>query len=215
MNTLSKVALGMIGQLRPRPVADPTADRIRLPPAQMHGGLPLLDALGLRRSSREFAGTELPLPLLSTLLWAAWGVNRDEGGRTVPSAINAQEVELYVAMPGGAYLYEPEAHALRRVTSTDVRRVTGYQDFVDSAPMDLVFVADHRRLLLVPEQQRIRYASACAGAIAQNIYLFAAANGLSTVIRAWMDRQALANALGLGHDHEVLLAQTVGYPLLS
>ena len=93
--------------------------------------------LGLRRSSREFAGTELPLPLLSTLLWAAWGVNRDEGGRTAPSAINAQEVELYVAMPGGAYLYEPEAHALRRVTSTDVRRVTGYQDFVDSAPMDL------------------------------------------------------------------------------
>jgi nitroreductase len=90
--------------------------------------------------------------------------------------------------------------------------VTGYQDFVDEAPLDLVYVAHHARLSAVPVAQRSAYAHVCAGAIAQNVYLFAAAHGLGTVIRAWIDREAIASALGLGHDQEVLLSQTVGYP---
>jgi len=98
------------------------------------------------------------------------------------------------------------------VAGADVRRVTGYQDFVDAAPLDLVFVADHTRMRLVPVDKRTAYAHAAAGAMAQNVYLFAAAHGLATVIRAWIDREAVAEALGLSHDQEVLLAQTVGYP---
>jgi nitroreductase len=90
--------------------------------------------------------------------------------------------------------------------------VTGYQDFVDEAPLDLVYVADHARLKMVPVEQRAAYAYTAAGAIAQNVYLFAAANGLATVIRAWIDRAAIAEALGLTHDQQVLLSQTVGYP---
>ena len=92
------------------------------------------------------------------------------------------------------------------------RRVTGYQDFVDEAPLDLVFVADYTRLRLAPAAQRESYASVAAGAISQNVYLFAASAGLVTVIRAWIDREAIANALGLTHDQHVLLSQTVGYP---
>jgi nitroreductase len=126
--------------------------------------------------------------------------------------LNAQEVEVFVALPTGAYLYDPAAHALQQVAGTDVRRVTGYQDFVDEAPLDLVYVAHHARLSAVPVAQRSAYAHACAGAISQNVYLFAAAHGLGTVIRAWIDREAIATALGLGHDQEVLLSQTVGYP---
>lgn len=95
---------------------------------------------------------------------------------------------------------------------TDVRRVTGYQDFVDEAPVDLVYVADHARMRMVPAASRESYSSAAAGAICQNVYLFAAANNLATVIRAWIDRDAIAEALGLTHDQQVLFSQTVGYP---
>lgn len=212
MSTLTKLALGAMGRLRPRPAQGDGAAAIPLPPAERQGGLPLMDALGLRRSARAFDRAELPLPVLSNLLWAAWGVNREDGGRTAPSALGVQEIDLYVALPAGAYLYDAAAHALQRVAACDLRRVTGYQDFVGDAPLDLVFVADHARMRMVPAAQRESYAAVAAGAIAQNIYLFAAANGLATVIRAWIDRGAIADALGLTHDQQVLLSQTLGYP---
>jgi nitroreductase len=117
-----------------------------------------------------------------------------------------------VALPSGAYFYDASAHVLRLVASNDLRRVTGYQDFVDDAPLDLVFVADYTRMKLVPARLRESYASVAAGAITQNVYLFAAANGLATVIRAWINRDAIADALGLSHDQQALLSQTVGYP---
>jgi len=212
MSTLTKVALGVMGQLRPRPVKGGAAAAIKLPAVNKRGGLPLMQALAKRRSSREFARRPLPLPALSGLLWAAFGVNRRGGGRTAPSAINAQEIDVYVALPTGAYFYDAKAQRLRLVAAKDLRRVTGYQDFVDEAPLDLVYVADHRRMRMVPVAQRESYSSAAAGAIAQNVYLFAASNGLATVIRAWIDRSAIADALGLSHDQQVVLSQTVGYP---
>jgi len=212
MNVLTKLALGMMGQLRPRPAKGDTATSIALPPPEKHGGLPLMEALARRHSSRDFANTPLPMPLLSNLLWAAYGVNRPEGGRTAPSALNAQEIDVYVALSSGAYLYDAAAHQLNLVAASDLRRVTGYQDFVDEAPLDLVYVADHARMGMVPVAQRESYASAAAGAIAQNVYLFAACDDLATVIRAWIDRAAIADALGLTHDQQVLLSQTVGYP---
>jgi SagB-type dehydrogenase family enzyme len=171
-----------------------------------------MKAIAKRRSAREFARDELPLPVLSSLLWAAYGVNRRGGGRTAPSALDAQEIDVYVALPSGAYAYDAGAHRLRLVAAQDLRRVTGYQDFVDEAPLDLVYVADHSRMKLVPVDRRESYASVAAGAIAQNVYLFASSTGLATVIRAWIDRSAIADALGLAHDEQVLLSQTVGYP---
>ena len=96
--------------------------------------------------------------------------------------------------------------------AADVRRVTGYQDFVDSAPLDLVYVADHARMKLVPAAQREGFAFAAAGAMAQNVYLCCASQGLAAVIRAWFDHRALAAAMGLGADQQLLLAQTVGLP---
>jgi len=212
VSTLTKIALGMMGQLRPAPAKGDAAPIIPLPAPEKTGGMPLMEALSLRRSAREFGHRELPLPVLSGLLWAAFGINRADGGRTAPSALNAQEIDVYVALPSGAYLYDPPAHSLRLVAASDLRRITGYQDFVDEAPLDLVFVADHARMRMVPAGQRQSYASVAAGAIAQNVYLFAASAGLATVIRAWIDRSAIASALGLTHDQEVLLSQTVGYP---
>jgi SagB-type dehydrogenase family enzyme len=212
MSTLTKFALGVMGQLRPRPARGDARSTIKLPTPDKRGGIPLMQALGKRRSSREFQRKPLPLPVLSNLLWAAFGVNRRGGGRTAPSALDAQEIDVYVVLPDGAYVYDAQAHALRLVAASDLRRVTGYQDFVDEAPLDLVLVADHARMRMVPAAQRESYASAAAGAIAQNVYLFAASAGLATVIRAWIDRTAIADALGLTHDQQVLLSQTVGYP---
>jgi nitroreductase len=212
MSTLTKLALGMMGQLRPKPATGDSAPAIALPPPEQHGGVSLMEALAQRHSTRDFSPEPLSLPLLSGLLWAAYGVNRKDGGRTAPSALDAQEIDVFVALPSGAYRYDAATHELRLVATNDLRRVTGYQDFVDEAPMDLVYVADHARMHLVPVGQRESYASVAAGAIAQNVYLFAAGNGLATVLRAWIDRTAIADALGLTHDQQVLLSQTVGYP---
>jgi len=211
MNTLTKMALGLMGQLKPRPLPDATA--ITLPPPRRSGGLPLMEALQRRASARAFEPAPLDAQTLSDLLWAAAGINRpDLGGRTAPSAMNAQEVDLYLARPDGLFRYAPVAHALHLAAASDVRRVTGYQDFVDTAPLDLVYVAHHGRMSLVPAAQRERYAFAAAGAMAQNVYLFCAAQGLATVIRAWFDASALSVAMGLAADQQLLLCQTVGHP---
>lgn len=212
MNTLTKLALGLMGQLKPRPVLDAAAAAaVALPPPRRSGGMPLLDALQLRQSCREFDTTPLSDAQLADLLWAAAGINRaDSGGRTAPSAMNAQEVQLYVALSHGLFRYDPAAHALQLAVASDVRRVTGYQDFVDTAPLDLIYVADHTQMHLVPAAQRSRFAFAAAGAMAQNVYLFCAAHGLGTVLRAWFDSAALSKAMGLGADQQLLLCQTVG-----
>jgi len=211
MNTLTKLVLGMMGQLRAKPAEGNAATSILLPPPEIHGGLPLMDALAVRHSSRDFSPNPLSMPLLSNLLWAADGVNRKDGGRTAPSALNAQEIDVFLALPSGAYRYDAAVNKLHLVAASDLRRITGYQDFVDEAPLNLVYVADYTRMHLVPVGQRESYAAVAAGAIAQNVYLFAASNGLATVIRAWVDRAAIADALGLTHDQQVLLSQTVGY----
>jgi nitroreductase len=213
MNTLTKFALGMMGRLRPRPAVGSAAPHIDLPAPDEVGGLPLMQALRQRASRRDFSSRALPEPVLSSLLWAACGINRAaDGGRTAPSALNAQEIDIFVALPAGAYRYEASGHRLQLVAATDLRRITGYQDFVDTAPLDLVYVADHAKMSLVPVKQRESLAAVAAGAIAQNVYLYCAGAGLSTVLRAWIDRSALADALGLTHDQQVLLSQTVGYP---
>lgn len=213
MDILTKLALGFLGQLGPRPASGETLAVVELPAPARHGGLPLMKALAARQSAREFEPVGLAPQALSDLLWAAAGINRaDNGGRTFPSAMNAQEIDVYVATAEGLYRYEAGHHRLEQVAAADVRRVTGYQDFVDTAALDLVYVADHRRMKLVPAAQRERYAFAAAGAIAQNVYLFCASAGLASVVRAWFDKDALARAMNLGHDEQLLLSQTVGQP---
>lgn len=213
MNTLTKLALGLMGQIRPRPPSGGSAPRLTLPPPQREGGLPLMQALQRRQSQRAFAPGALSPQQLSDLLWAAAGINRPAlGGRTTPSAMNAQELQVFAALPQGLYRYLPEAHALQLEVVSDVRAVTGYQDFVDVAALDLVYVADHAAMKLVPAARREAYACAAAGAAAQNVYLYCASAGLATVLRGWFDARALAEAMGLGPDEQLLLTQTVGLP---
>lgn len=214
MNTLTKLALGLMGRLKTEPSesAVPLAI-VSLPTPTMPSGLPVMEALQQRHSERDFLPAALESQLLSNLLWAACGINRPEsGGRTAPSAMNAQEVDVYLAMPQGLYLYDPQQHVLKLTIAKDVRRVTGYQDFVATAPLDLIFVADHARMKLVPASKRESYASVSAGAIAQNVALFCVSFGLVSVIRGWFDRGALTQAMDLRAHQQLLLLQTLGYP---
>lgn len=185
----------------------------QLPEAQQSGGAPLLEVLARRQSSREFAPTKLSPQLVSNLLWAAAGVNRPEsGGRTVPSAMNWQEIDIYLATADGLFLYRPAEQQLVPVLDRDIRALTGQQPFVATAPLNLVFVADYGRMGESRAEEKPFYAAIDTGYISQNVYLFCAAEGLATVARASLDGQALAKAMGLRPEQRVVLAQSVGYP---
>jgi len=183
-----------------------------LPPPQTDGGRPLMQALKERKTSREFASDKLSPQILSNLLWAAFGINRPEGKRTAPSAMNWQEIDIYVATADGLFTYDAKANRLEPVLAQDVRAATGTQPFVASAPLDLVYVADLAKTGGAGSGDTELYTSADVGFIAQNVYLFCASEGLATVVRGSVDRAALAKVMKLRSDQKIVLAQTVGYP---
>lgn len=186
---------------------------ISLPPPRTAGGMPLLNALADRQSARAFSPRQLPEQLLADLLWAAFGINRpDSGRRTAPSARNWQEIEIYVVMADAAYLYDPQANRLRLVVPGDLRALTGRQEFVAGAALNLVYVADLDKMGQATEADKALYAAADTGFIGQNVYLFCASEGLATVIRGLVDRDTLAAALRLPEHKRIILAQSVGFP---
>jgi len=180
---------------------------------QTEGGRPLMQALKDRNSSRSLSSEKLPLQVLSNLLWAAFGINRpDSGKRTAPSAMNWQEIDIYVAMSGGLYLYNAKANALDPILAEDIRALTGRQPFVSEAPVNLIYVADFSRATKASPEDKDLYSAADVGFISENVYLFCASEGLSTVVRGSIDRQELAKAMKLRPDQKIILAQTIGYP---
>ena len=188
-------------------------ENIDLPRPRTTGGMPLMEALSNRSSSREFSRKEIPLQVLSDMLWAAWGVNRPGSGkRTAPSAVNWQEIDVYVALEKGLYLYDAIHNRLLHILSEDVRGLTGTQEFVKQAPVNLVFVADQSRMQSRSQEQKDFYSATDAGFISQNVYLYCASEGLATVVRGSIDRGKLAEKMQLATAQKIILAQTVGYP---
>jgi len=186
---------------------------ISLPAPRMEGGKPLMQTLKERQTSRSFSTKKLPVQVLSDLLWAAAGINRpDSGKRTAPSARNWQEVQVYAIMEDGAYLYDAKANILKAIAKGDLRKLTGSQDFVASAPLNLVFVADTTRMKGSSAEDQALYMGADTGFISQNVYLFCASEGLATVVRGMVNRKPLAKALNFPENIKIILAQTVGYP---
>ena len=185
---------------------------IPLPKATTTGGMPLMQALNARQSGRAFSPEKLSPQALSNLLWAAYGVNRSDGRRTAPSANNRQTIDVYVVLVEGAYLYHPKEHRLDLVVAGDLRAATGQQPFVAQAPLNLVYVADYAKMAETPDLTKTLYSAAETGFIGQNVYLYCASECFSTVIRAMVDRDALAKALHLRPEQKIMLSQTVGYP---
>lgn len=187
------------------------AQDIDLPSPRRTGGMPLMEALARRRSSREFDGRVLPRQTLSDLLWAAWGYNRPDK-RTAPSSRDKQEIELYVAMQDGLYLYDAEDNRLLMVSDEDLRAMTGTQPFVAKAPLNIIYVCRKQMITDKTPDELIAATYANTGFIAQNVYLFCASESLATVVRAMVDREKLAEAMHLPDHSMVTLVQSVGYP---
>jgi len=185
---------------------------IQLPKPQTDGGKPLMQALKDRKSSREFSAEKLPPQVLSNMLWAACGINRPDGKRTAPTAVNWQEIDVYVALAEGLYLYDAKEHSLKAVLAGDIRAATGRQPFVKDAPVNLIFVADLSKMGNAPADQKDFYAATDTGFISQNVYLYCASEGLATVVRGAIDKSAMAQVMKLRPDQKVILAQSVGYP---
>jgi SagB-type dehydrogenase family enzyme len=186
---------------------------IQLLPPQTDGGRPLMQVLKDRKSSREFNADKLSPQVLSNMLWAAWGVNRpDSKKRTAPSAVNRQEIDIYVAMAEGLYIYDANSHALKPILAGDNRAATGTQDFVKDVPVNLIYVADFTKMEKTTAEDKVFYSAADTGFIAENVYLYCASEGLATVVRGLIDRPALAKVMKLRPEQRVILAQSVGYP---
>ncbi len=185
---------------------------MQLPSARTAGGKLLIEALRLRRSTREYSNRPLEAQVLSDLLWSAYGINRPTGDRTAPYWRHVMVIDVFAVMASGTWLYDPKLHALILHLQDDLRAKTGLQDFVSDAPLNLVYVAHGERMHDISPEDRRLYASADACFIGQNVYLFCASEGLGTVFRGAVDYKVLADALHLGADQFVTFAQTVGYP---
>lgn len=185
---------------------------IQLPQPQTEIGKPLMQVLKLRKSTRSFASEKLPMQELSNILWAAAGINRPESGkRTAPSAMNWQEIDVYVVMQEGTYVYNAKENVLSPIAGDDLRGYCGVQDFVKVAPVNLVYVANLAKISQLNDEAKNLYVPADCGFIAQNVYLYCASQGLSVVVRGMIERDKLSKVLNLKKDQEVLLSQTIGY----
>jgi SagB-type dehydrogenase family enzyme len=189
------------------------SELIKLNQPYMARGETVMKALENRKSTRSFQDRELSFQDLSDLLWAAVGVNREDGRRTAPSAMNRQEIDIYVVMKDSAYLYNAAEHALQPVAAGDYRNlVKGEQEFDHPAPLYLVIVADIEKMGDVTQLQTKLMCAMDAGIVSQNINIFCAATGLATVPRAWMNADELKKVLKLSDNKYIMLNNPVGYP---
>lgn len=191
-----------------------SAQNIALPEPQKTGGKPLMEALNHRHSTREFSDREPDMQTLSNLLWAAFGYNRpEERKRTAPTSRNYQEMEIYVSIPSGLYLYDAWENTLVFIHDRDIRASTGSQDYVGKAPLNLVYVADQRKVQNPHSDRQLRSSHTNSGFIAQNVYLYCASAGLVSVVRALFDPELLKKEMLLDENMIIILTQTVGYPV--
>ena len=185
---------------------------IQLVEPQKTGGMPLFEALDNRQSMRSYSQEALSDQDLSNLLWAAIGVNREDGKRTAPTARNWLQFDIYVIMADGSYLYDAAEHALIRIADEDLREHAGTQSFARTAPVNLIFVSDHDRMTGADRAKRDFNSATDVGFISQNVYLFCASEGLATVVRGMVDREKIHEILQLRPAQHVILGQSVGYP---
>ena len=190
-------------------------DNIQLPKPSMDNKVTLMQALQNRHSTREYADKQIPDDVLSILLWSACGINRPgEGKITAPSAINAQDIQVYVVRQDGDYLYQPKTNSLKKVSSKDLRAaVAGRQSFAALVPVSLVLVSNHYKFpQQMPNEAKTRMGIVDAGYVSENICLACSALGLNTVPRMTMDTETLKKGLGLDDNYDLVLNNQIGYP---
>jgi SagB-type dehydrogenase family enzyme len=192
-----------------------TAQDISLPAPDKKGGKPLMQALNERQTTRSFTEDTLTQQQLSDMLWAAWGINRaDQKKRTAPSAMNYQEIDVYVALPEGLYIYVAESHTLKMINNKDLRKTTGTQNYVNNAALNLVYVADMgkagKKEGVKIDDSDLFMSYSDAAFMAQNVYLYCASSNLGCVVRGSIPKDKLAPEMGLRSNQVIIIAQTVG-----
>ncbi len=189
------------------------AETILLPAPVKEGGMPLMQALNERHVSRQFnPEKKMDYQTLSNLLWAAFGENRPDGRRTAPTARNAQDTMIYVALPEGVYLYNAQKNALEEVSKEDIRAKTGKQsEMLADASVVLIYVSDYDKLDFAKGEKKLFYSALHTGSIYQNVDLFAASEGLNTVMLGMVNYEELPTLLKLPENQKVLIVQPVGY----
>lgn len=174
-----------------------------------------MQVLKLRQSTRAFNNKPLPLQEVSNILWAAFGINRpDKGGRTAPSARNWQEIDLYVFLEAGVYMYDAKENLLTLIVEGDLREHAGVQQFVKDAPLNIIYVADMNKVSSNDENTSL-FMAMDAGFIAQNVYLYCASQELAVVVRGLLNKEKLTEVLHLNANQKILLGQTIGYHKLN
>lgn len=208
-NTITLMAVALLAST----ITSCKAQDIELPSPLTDNNVTLMKALQDRHSSREFSEKQIPDDVLSTVLWAACGINRTESGKiTAPSAINAQDIVVYVVRQDGAFRYEPKPNSLTKVSEKDLRSlVAGPQTFAASAPVSLVLVSDHSKFGSHSNGAQ-RMGLIDAGYVSENICLACSALGLNTVPRMTMDSDGLRKELGLDSSFDFILNSQIGYP---
>ncbi|MBR6249562.1 MAG: SagB/ThcOx family dehydrogenase [Bacteroidales bacterium] len=185
----------------------------KLPEPDKDVKMTLFQSLQQRKSVREYSGKEIDDMKLSQLLWAAVGINRPDGHLTAPSAINAQDITVYVCSKDGAWLYVAKDNALQKVSDKDLRdAVAGRQKFAAEAPISLVIVTDNAKFRGGSTNGPTISGAIDAGYVSQNIDLACEALGLATVPRATMDKEVLKTELKLSDTQNAILNHPIGYP---
>ena len=186
-------------------------EEIILPKADLTSGKPLMVCIANRATQRAFSTKALPQQIISEILFVADGITRQDGRKTVPTARNKQNQSVYAFTADGIYLYNNKKHSMVLVKKGDFRKNCGYQAFHKKAPLVLVFVSDMKAVGNTAELQAL-YAGNHSGSASQNVYLYAASQGLATVVCGMLDREAIKKILNLKKDQMVIFSQPVGYP---
>jgi nitroreductase len=198
---------------------------IQLLPPQLDTGRPLMQVLKDRKSIRKYSPKEIPLQVLSNLLWAAFGINRPNSGlRTAPSKLSFGEVDIYVATADGVFFYDVKANLLKPIVAEDVRSLSGRQfpppgisvgfmTPLDEAPINLIYVWDGlKKSRYYSAEINLCLAFSHTGMVSQNVYLYCASEGLATVVRKWFDKPTLEQKMRLRPEQYATLVQSLGYP---
>ena len=190
------------------------AETIKLPDPDKSGGIGVLDAISARQSARDFDDKDFSLQQLSTLLWVAGGVNREDGKLTYATAMNIQDIIIFVFTHNATYRYNPSEHSITLIEKGDNRALTGGQQFVAKASVDLLYIQDAGEWKNIdrpiPPEVIKNCGFAHAGLSMQNVYLYAASQGWGARTRMNFDQKKLTKFLGLTENHNFTLMQCVG-----
>lgn len=177
------------------------AEEIKLPVPDTKGGIPLMEAIARRQSTREFSAKAIDDQTLSDVLFAAWGVSHD-GKRTIPTAMNKQNLRVFAARKDGVWEYDGSNNSLKKVSDTDLTPALAEQDYVQDAPLTLIFTGTDKQSSPMN-----------AAAAYQNVGLYCASRGMHNVVRGYINRAEIAKTLGLG-EAEIIVSQTIGWPYM-